>query len=68
MTFTPKEIEEWHRNLRAESAQIEAGRKMDRERARRAAATAVCIHCHNPFGSGEGLITEEVQMCYICLD
>ena len=68
MTFTPEEIEEWHRSRRAGYDKIEAGRQVERERARRDAAIAVCIHCHNPFEFGEGVITDEVQMCYVCLD
>ncbi len=68
MTFKPEENEEWHRKRRAEWAEIEAGRQRERERARRAAAIAVCTHCDNPFGFGEGVITDEVQMCYICLE
>lgn len=29
---------------------------------------ATCVHCHNPFGLGEGMITDEVALCYICAD
>ena len=68
MTFTPEELEEWHRNRRVISDEIETRRQLERERARRAAAIAVCIHCNNPFGFSEGIITDDVQMCYICLD
>ena len=68
MTFKPEEVEEWHRNRRAESDKSEAGRRAEHSRAHRASAIAVCLHCHNPFGFGEGVITDEVQMCYICLD
>lgn len=68
MTFTPEEIEHWHRDRQAASNEIEKGRQLERERARRAAAIAVCIHCHNTFCFGEGVITDELQMCYICLD
>jgi hypothetical protein len=28
---------------------------------------AVCIHCHNSFGLNEGVITDDVEMCYICI-
>lgn len=26
----------------------------------------VCVHCQNPFGIGEGVITKEVALCDIC--
>lgn len=25
-----------------------------------------CIHCGQPFGYGEGLITDEVSLCVVC--
>lgn len=68
MSFTDDEIANWHRERRAASDRIDADRRLDAERARRANAIAVCIHCGNPFGLAEGIITEEVEMCYVCLD
>jgi hypothetical protein len=68
MSFTPEEIEQWHRDRRAESDKIEAGRMRDAERARSAAAVAVCIHCGSPFGISEGYVSDEVEICYVCLD
>jgi hypothetical protein len=68
MTFTPEEIQQWHRDRSAESDKIEADRVRNAERSRRAAACAVCIHCGNPFGVSEGYISDEVEICYVCLD
>lgn len=68
MSFTPEEIEQWHRDRRAVSDKIELDRLREWERSRRAIAVAVCIHCGNPFGLSEGYISDEVEMCYQCLD
>lgn len=68
MPFTPEEIEQWHRDRRALSDQIEADRLRDAERSRRAAAVAVCVHCGNPFGPSEGFISNEVELCHLCMD
>lgn len=68
MPFTPEEIEQWHRDRRTESNKIEADRTRDAERARSASAVAVCIHCGNPFGISAGYVSDEVEICYVCLD
>ncbi len=68
MSFTPDEIDKWHRDRKAASDRIEADRRNSADQARRAAAVATCIHCGNPFGISEGHISEDVEMCYICLD
>lgn len=68
MSFTPDEIEQWHRDRRAVSDKIEADRLRDWECLRRSSAVAVCVHCGNPFGIGDGYISNEVEMCYQCLD
>ena len=58
MPFTEEERARWHEE------------KLRRER--RPAATymsppaATCIHCHNPFGISEGVITPEVAICDVC--
>ena len=28
---------------------------------------AICVHCHNPFGHNEGVITEDAALCDLCL-
>lgn len=68
MPFSNEEIANWHKERREHSAKIEAERSRNIDRARRASAAAICIHCGNPFGLAEGIITDEVEMCYICLD
>ena len=68
MTFKPEEIEQWHNDRKSVSDKIETDRLADREAARRANAVAVCIHCSNPFRFGEGHISEDVEICYVCLD
>jgi cytochrome c553 len=67
MPFTPNEIEQWHRERRTASDKIEAERARHWEEVRRASAIAVCISCHNPFGINEGYISDEVEMCYVCI-
>ena len=32
----------------------------------RAEPVAICIHCHQPFGYGEGTVTDEVTLCDRC--
>ena len=27
---------------------------------------AVCVHCQNPFGISEGVITPDVALCDVC--
>ncbi len=27
---------------------------------------AICIHCKNPFGVSEGVITDEIALCDVC--
>ncbi len=68
MTFTPDEIEKWHNDRRAASDKIEADRLHAHQRARRASATATCVHCGNPFGISEGHISDDLEICYVCLD
>jgi hypothetical protein len=58
MPFTDEERRRWHEEKRAR----------EQEPARwRPQAAAICLHCHNPFGYGEGSITEEAALCDICL-
>lgn len=68
MPFTDAEKQNWLRERREAADKIEADRVRAFEEARRANAVATCIHCGNPFGLTEGIITDDVEMCYICLD
>ena len=59
MSFTEEEKRAWH----------EAKRQREQEPmpVHRSTPIAVCIHCHNPFGLNEGVVTDDVEMCYICI-
>ena len=55
--FTPEEVRQWHEEKRRREAEPPR---------RRPEAVAVCVHCHNPFGINEGVITPEVAICDVC--
>lgn len=44
--------------------------KRERERPKqsisRSEPVAVCVHCDNPFGITEGVVTDEVALCDVC--
>lgn len=61
MPFTDKEREQYF----AEKRKREAGHHHEMIR-HRAQAAAICIHCQNPFGYGEGYIGEDVAICDVC--
>lgn len=58
MPFTEEERRAWHEEKRA--------REWRPEPVHRSPAVAVCVHCQNPFGVNEGIITDEVALCDIC--
>jgi hypothetical protein len=60
MPFTDEESRRWHEQKRARERAAEPPRW-------RPHPAAVCIHCHNPFGCGEGHISGEAQLCDLCL-
>lgn len=62
MSFTDEERRKWHEEKRKQEEHD--------PRQSRSARPAVtdCIHCGQPFGLGEGIITEEVSLCYQCND
>ena len=68
MPFTEDEKQQWHRERAAAAAQIESDRLRALSQARKLNAAAICLHCQNPFGLGEGIITGDAEMCYVCLD
>jgi hypothetical protein len=60
MPFTEQEKRRWHEEKRARERKAEPPPWHPRP-------AAICIHCHNPFGYNEGVITEEAALCDICL-
>ena len=58
MPFTDEEKRLWHEEKRK--------REHRPTPVRRPGPIAVCVHCHNPFGIGEGVITPEVELCDFC--
>ena len=57
MTFSDDEKRRWHEEKR--------NRELERSR-RRPEPVAICVHCQNPFGIGEGTITPEFAICDVC--
>ncbi|MFN5129016.1 MAG: hypothetical protein ACK519_11525 [Sphingomonadaceae bacterium] len=58
MAFTPDEIRQWHEEKRRREAKSDFTFK--------SAPAAICINCQNPFGTNEGVITDEVAICDVC--
>ena len=58
MPFTDEERRKWHEDKRA--------REHRHQGFPRPTPAAICVHCDNPFGIGEGIITDEVALCDIC--
>ena len=58
MPFTDEEKRRWHEE------------KMKREYRPvptfRSQPVAVCVHCQNPFGINEGVITPDAALCDVC--
>ncbi|MEA3051799.1 MAG: hypothetical protein QOG72_702 [Sphingomonadales bacterium] len=59
MAFTDEERLRWHDEKRARERKQELPTW-------RPDPVAVCVHCHSPFGYGEGYIGEEVALCDGC--
>lgn len=55
MPFSEEEKCDWH--------QAKREREKEPEFCRRAAPITECIHCGQPFGFGEGFISDEVSLC-----
>lgn len=58
MSFTDEEKRRWHADKS----------RRERKPTPTFAATpiAVCVHCHQPFGISEGVLTPDVALCDIC--
>ena len=59
MPFTDEERRRWHEEKRAREPVREL-------RIPRPPPAALCIHCNNPFGHGEGYIGDEFALCDRC--
>jgi len=58
MAFTKEEFEIWHRaKLQSEFRPTSPYRSQP---------IATCVNCQSPFGSNEGVITDEVAICDVC--
>lgn len=58
MPFTDEEKRAWHEAKRQ--------REMRPEIRSRPPAVAECLHCGQPFGFGEGYISDEISLCDFC--
>lgn len=57
MPFTPEEIQQWHEEKRRRETKPEPSKR---------APIATCLHCHQPFGIGEGIIVGDIALCDRC--
>jgi hypothetical protein len=58
MPFTEEEKLAWHAEKRT--------REQRQKPIYRSEPVAVCVHCQNPFGISEGIMTDEFALCDIC--
>ena len=58
MSFTEDEKRYWHEEKRKREYQAPVQFRTQ--------PVAICIHCSNPFGIGEGVITDDVALCDTC--
>ena len=58
MPFTENEKRRWH-----EEKKLRAIRAVS---ASSSEPIAICIHCQNPFGVSQGVITDEIALCDVC--
>ena len=58
MPFTDEEKRLWHEEKKKRENRPTA--------VFRSEPIAVCVHCQNPFGINEGVITSEVALCDVC--
>jgi hypothetical protein len=58
MAFTKEEFEAWH------NAKLQ--REFTPTPEFRDPLVAICIHCHQPFGWTEGMITDDAAICDRC--
>lgn len=58
MPFTDEEKRHWHEE--------KSKREYRPAPLARAEPIAVCVHCQNPFGVNEGIVTPDVAICDVC--
>lgn len=58
MPFTDEEKRHWH--------QQKQKREYRPTPVYHSQPVAICVHCHNPFGIDEGVVTPEVALCDVC--
>ena len=58
MPFTEDEKRRWHEAKRARERRPKGVYPSE--------PNAICIHCNNPFGISEGVVTDEVALCDVC--
>ncbi|MBR0550886.1 hypothetical protein [Stakelama marina] len=58
MAFTDEEKRRWHDEKLSRERRPEPGYRSE--------PIAICIHCQNPFGINEGVISGEVALCDLC--
>lgn len=63
MAFTSEEKRKWHEERQQQADRLEQQRRA----AWKPSPIAICINCQNPFGINEGVITDDVAMCDLCL-
>lgn len=59
MAFTDEERRAWREEKRA--------RERRAEPVQVAVPLAICLHCRNPFGIGDGVVTKDAALCDVCL-
>jgi hypothetical protein len=62
MPFTDKEREQYLAQKRKRE-----GAHHDAPTGPRPEAVATCVHCQNAFGLNEGVVTDDVAICDVCL-
>ena len=58
MPFTDEERQAWHKEKQRREYRPPFEWKEK--------PVAVCVHCHNPFGISEGVVTDDVALCDVC--
>lgn len=62
MPFIDEEVRKWHEDRRGRSQPLEPASGHG------SPAGNTCLHCGRNFSYGEGVITPEASICYICND
>lgn len=57
MSFTDEEKQQWLRDKQVRERETPP---LPKE------SYAICLHCNNPFGITEGVVTSEAAICDVC--